>query len=586
MKLSLFSVLFIATTGLTCALRGSSPDSSSITELAHRELMSSKNAKASLIGTSRLAATAPPTCTFVPNSFQSDIIVEFEGDPTLVTTKDIGTLQTVFVDTYTAATNSLCDTMFREMFTASVVEQGPLQNDGRRELINSKAYGTTTPAVTRTRFSYRFFVVGVCRACKQDSVFFDDGIRRRLQEEELIEYDFDKEYQRTLYNRASIARIKKLHFATNSAGYSIRRPQDRPEIYRSATYAPAPTPATLTSPRSCTCENPMSLNKAPSEDSYARSLNVNVQAASISGIDTVIGVTEVKAILCDSGLDAFTSTVLINGVGQPDRITLNELQVLGNTFVSSYNNVAFETCDPTFRAAERAVFTVEPMDTTDATGGGRQLYGLGRVFRFRVAVTGVCKLCPREDVLFDDAVRRTLQEISSYEVDIPEFMAPHRQLGFVVGNDTCFCAVNAPRRAPVISVFTQYFNNSVVELIKNGTIVNVDVIDSAVQVNENLPSSSPTTAPTASPVPSFSPSVRPTTAQPTKAPTNAPTLAPTLVPTTAPTNAPTPLPTVSPTLAPTPMPTRKPTTSRPTPMPFPTESPRPSPSPSLVPSTY
>ena len=285
-------------------------------------------------------------------------------------------------------------------------------------------------------------------------------------------------------------------------------------------------------------------------------------------------------------LDAFTSTVLINGVGQPDRITLNELQVLGNTFVSSYNNVAFETCDPTFRAAERAVFTVEPMDTTDATGGGRQLYGLGRVFRFRVAVTGVCKLCPREDVLFDDAVRRTLQEISSYEVDIPEFMAPHRQLGFVVGNDTCFCAVNAPRRAPVISVFTQYFNNSVVELIKNGTIVNVDVIDSAVQVNENLPSSSPTTAPTASPVPSFSPSVRPTTAQPTKAPTNAPTLAPTLVPTTAPTNAPTPLPTVSPTLAPTPMPTRKPTTSRPTPMPFPTESPRPSPSPSLVPSTY
>ena len=32
----------------------------------------------SLIGTSRLAATAPPTCTFVPNSFQSDIIVEFE----------------------------------------------------------------------------------------------------------------------------------------------------------------------------------------------------------------------------------------------------------------------------------------------------------------------------------------------------------------------------------------------------------------------------------------------------------------------------------------------------------------------------
>ena len=587
MKLSLFSALLIASTLTRSAraLRGSTPDSSVSSEISHRNLMKRKTPKASLIGSNRLTASVPPTCSFVPNSFESEIIVEFEGDPTLVTKKDIGTLQTVFVDTYTAATNSLCDTSFREMFTASVVEQGPLQNDGRRELATSSAYTPSTPAVTRRRFSYRFFVVGVCRACKRDSVFFDDGVRRRMQEQESIEYDFDEEYQRTLYNRASIARIKKIRFATNSAGYSIRRPQDRPEIYRSATFAPAPTPATLTSPRSCTCENPNSLNKAPSEDSYARRLNVNVQAASISGIDTVIGVTEVKEILCDAGLDAFTSTVLINGVGQPDQITANELKVLGTTFVSSYNNVAFETCDPTFRAAERAVFTVEPMDTADATGGGRQLFGRSRSFRFRVAITGVCKLCPREDVLFDDAIRRTLHEVSSYDVNIPAFMAPHRQLGFVVGNDTCFCAVNAPRRAPVISVFTQYFNNSVVELINNGTIVNLDIIDSAVQVNENLPSSTPTSTPTTSPAPSFSPSVRPTTAQPTRAPTNTPTPAPTRVPTTEPTDAPTPLPTVSPTLAPTSMPTRRPTTSQPTPMPFPTESPRPSPSPSLVPSS-
>lgn len=575
MKLSVFT-LVLSTAGAASAIRGSATKEDRYLQEQASFMWTQGLGSSVIVGGTfeknnpTSATSAPKTCTFKPNSFTSDIIVEFDGNPDQVTARGITTLEKQIKLAYAGASAPLCDQKFRDIYNVSIVEQKPLAGDARRNLL-----ATGSPPVVLTRFSYRFFVTGVCRACKKDSQLFNDGVRRRMQEEK-YKYDFEGNYRRHLefFTRGDL-----VYSGTNIGGTTIIRPQDRPDIFFAITNPPA---VTLTSPRSCDCQNAFGINKAPSEKSFTATLNTNLQATLVEGISRVLAVTEVKEIKCATGLNKFNSTVLIDSIGAPDAVTQSELEVLGSTFVTSYNRLAYETCDPKFRAAQIAVFAIEPSYSFSGGKTGRQLQRRHYPFRFRVAITGVCKSCEQDSALFDDALRRFLG--ASEEIEVPAFMVPHRQLGYVVGTDICYCAVNAPPRTPGTVAFTNLFNSTVNEQIAAGNIKNVNLISSTIQVNENKPSTSPSASPTTSLAPSNAPSVRPTTQTPSRSPSVSPTELPTQTPTVSPTPYPTDSPTMSPTPYPTMVPSSRPTTSSPTPMPFPTESPRPSPSPSLMPS--
>jgi hypothetical protein len=129
-----------------------------------------------------------------------------------------------------------------------------------------------------------------------------------------------------------------------------------------------------------------------------------------------------------------------------------------------------------------------------------------------------------------------------------------RKLAFVIGDETCFCAVGAVRRPPEAEDFTVAINNNVQALSESGALRSgiIDEIEKTIQVDDNAPSASPTDFPTVSP--SAGPSVSPTESpMPSPSPSEFPTLQPSI----------------------TPSPTRSPA---------PTESPQPSPSPSEFPT--
>jgi len=337
---------------------------------------------------------------------------------------------------------------------------------------------------------------------------------------------------------------------TTTYGYSHKRVFDRPDIFNGLSLPPTAPPRSITSPRSCTCTNPNGANMAPTEEGYAANLDLKVKTAALPGIVAVTGVAEVREIDCPVALDVFTAEAIIPGSGDPDNIQTSELDLMGDTFKQTYNSLAFESCDPTFRRIEIATFTV---DNTGADAfDGRRLQKKTRPIRFRVAVSGLCKSCQSKSLLFNDAVRRYL---SAYESDnkdvVPKFMErPSRQLEYVVNNSTCFCATNAPKEALGAMVFTTAFNSTVNELIETGDLTSVENLGAVADA----------------------PAL-------TMAPTRQPTPSPTVMPTTPPTAPPTPVPTPAPTLAPT----STPTTSGPSRV-SPTESPRPSPSPSLTPT--
>jgi hypothetical protein len=583
MKIACFAFLLA---GPAWALRGGSRPFGDVPEPVHRDLAFDTAAIFNTPGIpTRPPRTSPPTpavpqtCTFTPDAFESQIIVEFEGSPDGMTEQDMRKIEDYVVQSYTEASVPLCDQEYREIFKATIADNAAF-GAGSRNLQAEEALADATSSYSSKRkFSYRFFVVGTCRACKKDSVFFDDGLRRKMQQTSRRELQ-------TVYARAGQVRVPTIaglaeniqRGGTNAYGFSSQRVFDRPDIFNGLTFPPTSAPRSLTSPRSCVCDNPNGLNKAPTAQGFAANLDNNVKSAGIPGIVGVLGVAEVRQIDCETGLSDFTAEATIEGVGVPDAIQTSELDLMGDAFVSTYNSLAYESCDPTFKTVKSATFTVVPDSTSTDAFDGRRLQRTTRQFKFRIAVTGVCKMCPKEDLLFNDALRRYL---SAYEPDyehvVPEFMEqPHRQLGYVVNNDTCFCAVNAPKQAQGALQFTTVFNTTVSGLIVAGNLTNVESIQTViVQRNDNAPSAAPSGAPSVSVSPSMAPSKKPTTS-----PTPGPTVSPTAEPTAQPTLA----PTADPTLAPTLLPTAKPITPKPTREQVPSESPQPSPSPSIAPS--
>lgn len=480
------------------------------------------------------------SCTYDPSKIESNVVAEFLGSPELLTTEELKLLGEAFVSAYNGLASSLCDNEFRKL-TEVTLASDELMSTPERHLQTGSP--NRPPA---RRFSLKVLCLGTCRRCEKDSMLYDDAFRR-LNED--------------------VRERARDSLGVDYGGRVIdKRPIDLPGdgsklLWDGNLY-------------NCDCEKKGDLpTRPPGLDEFNAAFAIEVgqlfTSGQISSVQKSFGVVQVREVECEGLRDTFTSEVLVEATGDPDRITTRELNVIKDLFLQSYKQTSENLCDSKFRVVTDADVTVEKIERRleslksssrvteptlpPAVNSGSRF----RPFRFRFKVSGKCKGCRRDERLFDDGFRRYLEEDYAMLIQTKQ-----RNLGYILNNETCYCAVNAQVRTPSTGEFEVSLSQNVETEGAASTLPNLVTIGIVLQVDDTMPSASPSMAPSTK-FPSASPTPRPTP-KPTRSPSLSPSVARSSVPSPEP---PSEVPSVSPT--------------RPT---IPTESPVPSPQPSMSPS--
>lgn len=530
-------------------------------------------------------------CTYDPNQFNSNLIVEFLGQPDEIGAAEIKILEETFTEVFNDVAGGLCDPTFRTVGEVTITNSEVFIT--RRNLQNIR--NMTRPA---RRFSFSLYVLGNCRRCQKDAPLFNDAFRR-LQEVEGGDRD-----------------LQGLNGATFNGAFTDHRPIDLPSNSYDFFFK---------NPFNCDCEktgegDPRGVKTDEFNSQYSGKISGLNLAGILPSVEKSLGVFEVVQINCTDSFDDFDSEIIVDATGDPENITTRELSLLRDLFLNSYKVTSEDVCDTEFRVlisatvevvevgsgrVRRTLYADEDGSEEDSDRDLRTSSLVGqdtfatlnravtptgavsadgstsaptpalppavnnaprfRPFRFRFRVSGKCKGCKSSSRLFNDAFRRRRVKVES-EVFVDN--RSHRNLGFIVNNETCYCAVNSEQGLPEADTFTTTLDTAIQEEQTNPLseqLPNVGAIIEVIQVDENMPSSSPSAMPSISPsqAPSNPPSERPS-AMPSQNPSTMPTVTGSAMPSPQP-------PSNRPSEAP----------SRPT---IPTESPVPSPSPSVMPS--
>ena len=124
----------------------------------------------------------PITCP-APTEFETEVFLDFFGDPESAGSFEELALESNFVSTYNVLAETFCDPLFRTVLEAQIVGVGEngFNPPGARLLEDSMtAVNDTAPPLNGTlfrSFQYVFRVRGRCRGCRRDANLFDDGVR-------------------------------------------------------------------------------------------------------------------------------------------------------------------------------------------------------------------------------------------------------------------------------------------------------------------------------------------------------------------------------------------------------------------------
>ncbi|KAI2490937.1 hypothetical protein MHU86_23625 [Fragilaria crotonensis] len=104
-------------------------------------------------------------------------------------------------------------------------------------------------------------------------------------------------------------------------------------------------------------------------------------------------------------------------MGTPELLTEEEVKLLEDAFLNSYNEVADGLCDEEFHTLSKITIFASELENTGS--GNRELERLGalygnvdstslrsRRFSLKIYAVGYCRGCKKETNLFDDAFRR------------------------------------------------------------------------------------------------------------------------------------------------------------------------------------
>ena len=117
--------------------------------------------------------------------------MDYNGDPSLVTKRDVMFLSRGFRQTYNALNKQLCDDKFREIHFVDAIAQ-----DGG------------SPVIPRggLSFGFRFLVKGVCRGCGPNANLFSPplGYHRELSSNDMEDELFSLDYEDDVHERRRI----------------------------------------------------------------------------------------------------------------------------------------------------------------------------------------------------------------------------------------------------------------------------------------------------------------------------------------------------------------------------------------------
>lgn len=150
-------------------------------------------------------------------------------------------------------------------------------------------------------------------------------------------------------------------------------------------------------------------NKSPSPRQFVDEFRDAVQALNIVGVESITNVLEIKKETCPSEREQFNETVYFELEGDPNNLTETEIQLLADTFLSSYNYFADVGCDGRFLSVESVT-----IETTPILERRRELQvSTSFFFYLKGLIFGYCKLCVDDTYIeTNDASRRLNQALA------------------------------------------------------------------------------------------------------------------------------------------------------------------------------
>jgi len=508
---------------------------------------------AALLSRNGFPSAAPSECFFTASEFQTEVLLTMNGELDSVTDQDMELVQNVFVQAYNNIAGGLCDAQFR-----FVVEVG---NGTLVRLVLPKQEQPTNTTrrlddrpLTNTgfeKFSFRFFVLGICRGCPSKSRIFNDGIRRLQSGFNFDTNDFTSQGGMTGHHIGSYMTNRVTDMATMRFSYTVpatRGPSGTPSMVPTGIPSAAPSWDPLTF--SCSCLSDTGLeNRAADSNEFQTAYNQTIATLNANGslthIGEIVGVQEVETKNCTNET-GFTSEVIIAVSGDPDLIELNETLDFAMLVLAVYGQTQQGYCDPYFRnvedvkeiyvegksspnesgsrrlfdsfntnnffgslssfaSASKSTDTNTPAPTPSPISPNVQYQKVSneryRPFQFRLVVRGTCRGCPSKSRIFDDGFRRNLREeqIQSSD-DFLRMLQSAQEPGVPTGDDLCICPTNAEPGIPGEKTFRfaleAALTKSKLDDADRFPHIGTAVFE-AIQVDDTEPSSAPSEAPSA-----------------------------------------------------------------------------------------
>jgi subtilisin-like proprotein convertase family protein len=518
--------------------------------------------------------------------------VDYNGDPALVTKRDVTFLERGFRQTYNAVNKKLCDDKFREIHFVDAIAQ-----DGG------------SPVIPRggLSFGFRFSVKGVCRGCDPNANLFSPplGYHRELSSNDMVDEALSLEYESDAYNNEKNQHERQLwqpHVEWDPwrPVPTQKKPYD-PNYYGVRYYDSKGTKSSNSkgsktskgySPgykesksgghggghvgSTCTCDSPNPLWHPPTEAAFQKAYNnYIVTFANTQGIkqtteemiEIVTDVVEIDEKYCAENPSFFDTFLEIELIGT--NVTSPEIDTIETNVRAVYNGLRDKTCDLLFREISSVSLVLD--SSTDTT------------FSLLLLVEAECRDCPSDTTIFENTNQRQLSLSGVYHPWYPKQF-----------DSACYCPTfEINTGAPTDSAFEVAFRDAVLELNAIGELPNVDDVVAVQEITDGdgaVPT--PTQAPFSEIPDTPNPTARPTSGEdsgqgaPTATPSSSPSASPSRSPSSSPTSSPSTSPSGSPSTSPNSQPSESPS-SQPSSEPSITAAPssiEPSSSPSTSPS--
>lgn len=406
-------------------------------------------------------------CSDEVNSFETDIIIDFVGDPDLASDEELMALVGAIQDTYNSLNSFLntetCDLLFREI-TSVEIDLDAIRNRRRQLQFGGVSGGRFNYTIVQY-YSSIAHIRGNCRKCGKDAALLTNDASRRL------ELAADKNAQ-SLVPDGVFSRQMAL------TGDTIE---------------------------DCTCSATADEFRPPSRQEFATALGNAVEVLRSQGeidfITRVEEITEVNPVNCSAEVTVQTVNVQVNMTGNPGNASTLDERALEESFARAYNEIAEDSCDPFFRTVvDASLLGVDILEDDTFNLGQRTRHLMRPRLNFTIPFAAFfqielqCRGCgPGTPIFGNDAARR---------------------LDAVVGRrmqqqDTCYCSTGAVNEeAPSATDFSAAYELVIKE---EYSVVSVAAVDGAAVFER-----SPTTAP----APTLPPMITGSPVAPTPSPTN------------------------------------------------------------------